>query len=524
MKSFFTFFKLRYAISFNTFIYQLRKIPLIKKLVRKEIYRDKIEKIIWSVIYTLFTILRLLFSNLAYLFFIGFGIFLIGNEFSPDFQSDAFIQTYELIFLGASVIFGSFKESLVTASLDNYYAVRLLKANCKEYLWFEFLMLYLPKLAILLPFTFFMAKISNTSELIALMMCGCWVMLRLFSLYFELFISKFKSYKGIRFALIAISVLILLGFALLLINEKMFFIDWRIVLVISAVLALVGYIANRKFDYEAFAIKRFTLNDVIKADNVAAEITKQSVKISDKDYKLSANILDKKGFVFFNDVFMSRHRRLLLKPILIYSGAIAVAIIVSILAGFFYPEVIWGVADNLNERVSMFFFLMYFINRGENYTNALFFNCDVSMLRYGFYRSPKNILTNFWIRFRNLAVLNMIPSILLVILVLIIFMFSGVGAFDMFMYAVQILEISLLFSIHYLFMYTMFQPYTENLKQKSYIARFSHSFLYFIFYILREVKLPILPAFITITIITILYAVIGSGVIMKYASSRFKLR
>jgi len=524
MKSFFTFFKLRYAISFNTFIYRLKQLPLIKKLVRKEVYRNKIERIIWSLIYTLFTILRLLFSNLTYLFFIGFSIFLIGNEFTPDFQSDSFIQTYELMFLGTSVVFGSFINSLTAASLDNYYAVRLMKANCKQYLWFEFLMLYLPKLAILLPFTFFVANLSNTSILIALMMCASWVMLRVFSLFFELFISKFKRYKGIKLVMIAISALVTIGCALLLINKNAFFIDWRIVLIISAFLVLIGYAVNRKFDYEALAIKRFTLNDVVKAENVAIEMTKQSVKISDKDYELSASILDKKGFVFFNDVFMSRHRRLLLKPILIYSSIIAVAIIISILAGFFYPEVIKGIADSLAERVSVFFFMMYFINRGENYTNALFFNCDVSMLRYSFYRSPKNILTNFWIRFRNLAVLNMIPSILLVILVLILFMFSGLGAFDMFMYAIQILEISLLFSIHYLFLYTMFQPYTENLQQKSYIARFSHSFLYILFYILREVKLPILPAFITVTIIMILYALIGSWAIMKYASNRFRLR
>ena len=524
MNSFITFLKIKGSLSFNSFVFHFRQLPLLKKMISKTIFKNNIERIVWIIVNAIFRLIKMFFSNLLYFMLISFGAYTFLNEFSIDFSSDIFIQTYELLFLGSSVVFGSFKENIASPTVDNYYVIKLMKGDCKKYLEFEFLFLYLTKLVFLIPFMIYMAKFTKTSVAITSMMVGSWILMRLFSYCWELFISKFKHYQVIYIVTLLVSFAIVLGCAGLILAKNTFYIDWRIIIVACTFLAFIGLLLIRNFNYSNLAIKRFNLNSLVRPENVEAEISKQSVKISDKDFKVNSRVWDKKGFIFFNDIFMARHRRLLLKPVAIFSGCIAIVIVVVLVVAFLSFKTIEPIGNGLLERIGALFFVLYFVNRGENYTNALFFNCDVSMLRYSFFRTPKNTLTNFWIRFRNLVILNMIPSILLVILVLILFAFSGIEFFYMFMYSIQILEISLLFSIHYLFVYTMFQPYTENLEQKSYFARFANSFLYFVFFALQDVKLQIFPSFIVVTIITVLYAIIGSLLIMKYASKRFRLR
>ena len=57
-----------------------------------------------------------------------------------------------------------------------------------------------------------------------------------------------------------------------------------------------------------------------------------------------------------------------------------------------------------------FVFIMYAINRGTNFTRALFMNCDRSLLTYSFYKQPKMILKLFRIRLREIIKVNLLPA------------------------------------------------------------------------------------------------------------------
>ena len=48
-----------------------------------------------------------------------------------------------------------------------------------------------------------------------------------------------------------------------------------------------------------------------------------------------------------------------------------------------------------------FAFIMYLINRGTSFTQALFMNCDHSLLTYSFYKQPGFVLKLFQIRLRE---------------------------------------------------------------------------------------------------------------------------
>ncbi len=58
---------------------------------------------------------------------------------------------------------------------------------------------------------------------------------------------------------------------------------------------------------------------------------------------------------------------------------------------------LWKAMDNI---ITILVFIMYCITSGRNITKALFYNCDYSLLKYGYYRKPEAILKNFRIRLR----------------------------------------------------------------------------------------------------------------------------
>lgn len=57
-----------------------------------------------------------------------------------------------------------------------------------------------------------------------------------------------------------------------------------------------------------------------------------------------------------------------------------------------------------------FLIIMNYTSIGERLCKAMFYNCDLSLLRYGFYREQSAILSNFRIRLLRISVLNLIPA------------------------------------------------------------------------------------------------------------------
>ena len=58
---------------------------------------------------------------------------------------------------------------------------------------------------------------------------------------------------------------------------------------------------------------------------------------------------------------------------------------------------------------------MYMLNRGTAYTQAMFMNCDHSMLTYRIFRTPKVILGLFKERLKTLMIYNMVPALVIAV-------------------------------------------------------------------------------------------------------------
>lgn len=70
-------------------------------------------------------------------------------------------------------------------------------------------------------------------------------------------------------------------------------------------------------------------------------------------------------------------------------------------------------------------FIMYTMSTGERICKAMFYNCDISLLRYGYYRQGKVILSNFTSRLKRTVLLNIIPAFALCLAMMGIIIISG---------------------------------------------------------------------------------------------------
>lgn len=166
------------------------------------------------------------------------------------------------------------------------------------------------------------------------------------------------------------------------------------------------------------------------------------------------------------------------------------------------------------------------INRGTNFTNALFMNCDHSLLTYSFYKQPKFVLRLFQIRLWEIMKVNALPALVIGFgLAVILFVSGGTeNPLDYVVLVVSILAMSMFFSIHYLTAYYLLQPYTAGTEMKSGTYRIVMSLTYVVCYVMMNLRLPILVFGVACIVFCVLYSVAASILVYKFAPQTFRLR
>src|SRR5699024_2550430 len=147
---------------------------------------------------------------------------------------------------------------------------------------------------------------------------------------------------------------------------------------------------------------------------------------------------------------------------------LGVFLIFFIVTEFFYKDLGFLVGIVMYEGFNLFVFAMYILCNSQRITKSMFYNCDLSLLRYGFYKKGDALLRMFFLRLLRIIYSNIIPTKILAI---------GVGfsithyASIEFVSALPIIlllyALALFFSVHYIFMYYIFQPFTSSLQMKS---------------------------------------------------------
>ena len=258
------------------------------------------------------------------------------------------------------------------------------------------------------------------------------------------------------------------------------------------------------------------------------DAVKQAVRtVSDKSISTDVSITSKRrGFEYLNDLFIKRHRKILWKSTLRIAEICLVLSCAAVIALTMVPEAKKDINELIMTWLPYFTFIMYAINRGTGFTKALFMNCDHSLLTYSFYKQPGCILKLFRIRLREIMKINALPAVVIGAGLCAILYVSG-GAENLLNYVVlfvSILCMSLFFSIHYLTIYYLLQPYNAGTEMKSGMYQVILSVTYLVCFFLMQVRMPILVFGIACIAFCVVYSIAACVLVYRFAPKTFRLR
>lgn len=234
----------------------------------------------------------------------------------------------------------------------------------------------------------------------------------------------------------------------------------------------------------------------------------------------------RRGFEYLNELFIKRHRKILWKSTTRIAEISAVLSCAAVIVLYLVPEAGTVVNELIMTWLPYFVFIMYAINRGTGFTKALFMNCDHSLLTYSFYKQPGFILKLFRIRLREIMKVNALPAVVIGAGLCVILYVSG-GTENPLNYVVlfvSILCMSLFFSIHYLTIYYLLQPYNAGTEMKSGMYQVIMTATYLICFFLMQVRMPILAFGIACIAFCIIYSAVACVLVYRFAPKTFRLR
>lgn len=514
-------FSLKNTYRVNAILHSLKQIPLLKHLLSNTLYQVRGLKIFANVLAVIWELITIFLFKFLYFFVMVCGLELI----RPELQSK---ETFLHILLLLTLIGSFMNTNLFDAKRDKYYAMILLRMNARSYTLVNYGYYLLKVVVGFLPWVLLFGLGRGVPLWLCLLIpfavAGSKLAVDSYSLWdYEQTghvrnDSKLKKWPWLLTAvLLALAYLPLLAGAVL--PLKVSAVLW--VLCIPA--GLLGLRRVVTFRYYREINQELLAGLFTQIDTAKKAVKTANEKVISADLTITSQ---KNGFEFLNELFIKRHRKILWRSTLRIAVICAILCCGVLLLMALEP----GVKTDINEMVMTwlpyFAFILYLINRGTGFTSALFMNCDHSLLTYSFYKQPKFVLKLFQIRLREIMKINAVPALVIGVgLAVILFVSGGTeNPLNYVVLVVSVLFMSMFFSIHYLTVYYLLQPYTAGTEMKSGTYRIVMILTYVVCYAMMNLRLPILVFGVACIAFCVLYSVVASILVYKYAPQTFRLR
>nr|WP_300001619.1 hypothetical protein [Tissierella sp.] len=462
----------------NGFLYFLKNIPLVKRLFKNVNYSFIGFKKFLSITGVLSS---MIWGPIL------FGVFFYAAIYFPSsidwVKGDRLNSVMFFIFM----FFFLFKftgSELMDPDEETFIVVKQLKMNPRVYsisqtIWKRTRELFSRSIVLALIFSLLLKKewISGVQIALAITM---------FSIIMEaahLYLYKKTGFSINRLNKTRVAVILLGGaltYALVILTEiprilNLFSILSNLFVTIGfIILGIVAFIYLYKYDrYWDIINEANKLETFMEIKEAVKDIDFQQVRLQEKDFDdkdLKENEhSSKEGYDYLNYIFFKRHKRVVYKPMLIKSALIAaIFIILFIVDKFFISGVGKDITQEFIEGYTVLIFIMYALSNSTSIIKSLFHNCDRSLLRYGFYKEGDALLKMFFLRLRQILLSNIIPAIVLCIgLVAMVYIYLPGRMIQTLPMVVSTLLLSVTFSVHYMFIYYLLQPFSTDLQIKS---------------------------------------------------------
>lgn len=514
-----TTFKIDVAYATNAFIYNIKKLPILRDLISDNLYNSSSFKAFVRFLGIFLTSARLILSRLLYFFVIYFLAALVSNDM---------VFSFSYVYVVFAVIGLIINNNLLNVSSKKYFSIVLFQMDAKEYMRCDFIFGLLVSFILNLVGFFFISLFINIPVLLALVLAIFSCLCRIVGEGISIAFYKKKGYLLTSNSTFLYGYLIVMLVSVFLprflVNIPVLI--FEILFVVMAILALgfLGYIFSIK-DYKLIYKKINTMRQAMNEKNASAYNRQAMVDIKDKDKTIdNKKLIGKSGYDLFNTIFFERHKEILLRSAKNFGLVSFLVIGVLIILTIVNKDVSLMISNMLENNLGYLVIIMYFINRGSIVTQAMFYNCDHAMLTYNFYREPRVLLKLFEKRLWMVVKINLIPALVIAIgIIFLLYFSSGAGLINYITIPLFIILLSVFFSVHYLVIYYLLQPFNKDLEMKKPVYSLVSGLTYFIAYILTDVKVSSLIFSISGLIFTILYIVISLILVYKFAPKTFKI-
>lgn len=532
--------RLKNAYTKNSFIYWIKTLPIIGKLIPSAMYGNGVVGVLATIYFWFVAIAGFCFTHLLYsmtLFGIGMAI-----KFSTEIL---FFKNLWFIFAIIGICVNS---KLFEPSEDKYYGIMLMRMDSREYILSEMIYTAIRQvvgyiLAIVLAIVFLDVPVITGLALIAFSVFG-----KIVGCFLKLVCLKNKkdtlhNVLGVVFTLLLITVTVYSLIKEILVPDYVICIA-ALAMVALGVLSFI-YLWNFK-DYKSICKVFLSEKSMIKfrqaksgktqKKTATQDMAKKLIKVDEAD--VAAVAVDPtltstaSGYKYFNQIFEKRHSSILAKRTKTLCFIILILEIIAVGLVVFFKMRGTDLFDSYTGIVLAMPFVMYFINTGEVLASAMFYNCDAAMLTYNFYRKPETIVGVFKERLKTVIKHNILPAVLLAVGFCILILLSPVEntLTQCLTFIILMPSLSIFFSVHRLVIYYLLQPFTVGQEKKSSGYTLVNSATYLVVYFLMQSSNFMLQAGVStisfsvgVFIFSIIYCAIALLLVYKLAPKRFKL-
>lgn len=531
-----TILRIDAAMRGNKTLYWLGRIPLIRRLIADSLYADKDSKMTLSVLLWVWRIFKSLFLTLLYVAVLCILPLLL--VLTPDSLANGFGRFCWLL-LWLSFVAGSLlNPCAVAANPLKYTCVRMMSMDARRFqCWNELTYLadYFLTFAItLMAATALLGRgplpgLLLTVELICAHLIAEWLQVLVYDR------TKRPLYGRVGFTLIVIFGGLAAAYAPAMARDLQTH-NWLLSVPVLLLFLLGGGSA-------AFLLARYPrwyrlALDTCTPEKVSVELAQKKqraaafrdVQLKDSDLTAEDSCAALSGWEYLQALFFRRHSRMMYKPLKYILIAIAaVTVLGGVLLALLRSPSISGAFSNITAVLPYFVFVLYTVQSnimGNRITKAMFYNCDVSMLKFGWYRHPKVILKNFLLRFRRICGVNLLMSAALCVMFSVMVLCAGgkPPVADYIAFLGSLLALAVFFSVHSLGVYYLFQPFTSDLKAKNPFFGIINGIMYVVCYACIQIRST--PTWFTplVLAVTILYSALILFFVWLRAPNTFRVK
>ena len=511
----------------NAFLFALKQIPLIKKLIPQEAYSARGVKGFAMVVIGLWEF-SITFLTKAFYLGLVMGSTLLITEAYDDPGNKGRVFLHILLFLTATG--GIINTKFLDSSKLGYNIVNLLRMDAKQYTLSSFFYHQLRYLIGWLPFSLLFGLLCKLPVWLCLLLPFAVVGSKLIGARLALFTEKrFGVVQDEKKATLWVMIYLILMF-----SAAIFLPIIRMPLpsAVSAgiLLAMIplGILCIRPIlQFDTYSYKMVTRRLQTNAMNQMNDAKQNLKRNAEKNISADPSVTStRSGFEFLNELFIKRHSKILWSATEKISAVLLVLLAAALILVLRAPKSHDTVNSLLMTKLPMIWLILYALNRDTSFTQSCFMNCDHSLLTYPFYKKPGAILRLFRIRLREISKINAVPAAIIGFGAALLLFLTG-GTDNPLNYAVLIvapIAVSMFFSLHYLMLYYLFQPYTAGTEMKGGAYSFITMGTYFICYHLMKIQLPTLMFGLMCILFCLCYCLIAYALVYKFAPKTFKLR